>query len=425
VIDVATRGRTRGLALVAATPRLSTLQKDVAAALLKKLIGGTGLDVDVQRAADELGMTAREAISVRRDLQPGALYAFGPGLTRTVTRWNIGTVLSTPPKVGDRLAIPTPAPSHNVRALVQALGDLPREAEAEARTWDARRAEHTRRTRQRAAVRKSQQSMREAAIQARIAAAVDAATQGYHQRFQEIVRLAEQGLTAKQERPRHALVTPMNPSAPDRPASPTQGGITQPQQRLLDAMARLEALGLTQLPTTQMAALAGVSPTSGSFAHTLGRRRTLGLIDSLKPGTVAFADAGRHRARPVATPPTVDDRPQAWLEIVTGPQARMLREVVALSPQPIATEALATRRDVSPESGSSAKNLGRRRTLGVIDSPRPGDVHAQDVLLPLAVGGYRPSSLLGMGGEGHACEASGRTLDAKGTCGVEGDREQP
>jgi hypothetical protein len=144
VIDVATRGRTRGLALVAATPQLSTLEKDVAAALLKKLIGGTGLDVDVQRAADKLGMTAREAVSVLRALQPGALYAFGPALTRTVTRWNIGTVLSTPPKVGDRLASTTPAPSHKVRALVQVLGDLPREAEADARTLDERRAEYTR-----------------------------------------------------------------------------------------------------------------------------------------------------------------------------------------------------------------------------------------------------------------------------------------
>jgi hypothetical protein len=136
------------------------------------LIGSIGLDVDVQRAADELGMTAREAVSVLRDLQPGALYAFGPGLTRTVTRCSTGTVLSTPPKVGDRLAIATPAPSHNVRALVQALGDLPREAEAKARTLDALRAEHTRRTRQRAAVRKSQQSMREAAIQARTGSGV-------------------------------------------------------------------------------------------------------------------------------------------------------------------------------------------------------------------------------------------------------------
>jgi Mn-dependent DtxR family transcriptional regulator len=152
-------------------------------------------------------------------------------------------------------------------------------------------------------------------------------------------------------------------------------------------MARLEALGLTQLHKTQVAALAGVSPTSGSFANNLGRLRTLGLSDYPQPGTVAFTDAGRRRARPVVTPPTVDDRHQAWLEIVTGPQARILREVLAIYPQPIAKEALAKRLDVSPESGSYAKNLGRLRTLGVLDSPRRGYVRAKDVLFPIAVGG--------------------------------------
>ena len=51
VVDLATRGRKRGLALVAATQRLSKLHKDCAAELLNKLVGRTGLDVDVQRAA--------------------------------------------------------------------------------------------------------------------------------------------------------------------------------------------------------------------------------------------------------------------------------------------------------------------------------------------------------------------------------------
>ena len=154
VIDVATRGRKRGLALVAATQRLSKLHKDVAAELLNKLIGRTGLDVDVKRAADELGMTAREAVSVLRDLQPGEFYAFGPALTRTVTRVKIGKV-SFPriPRWETVSPSTTPAPSQKVRALLQALGDLPREAEAEALTLDELRAENAGLRRQLAAAR--------------------------------------------------------------------------------------------------------------------------------------------------------------------------------------------------------------------------------------------------------------------------------
>ena len=388
VIDVATRGRKRGLALVAATQRLSKLHKDVAAELLNKLIGRTGLDVDVKRAADELGMEDGAGGRLRpADVQPGEFYAFGPALTRTVTRLKIGSVLSTHPKVGDRLAIKTPAPSQKVRALLQALGNLPREAEAEALTLDELRAENTGLRRQLAAARKSQQGVSETEVAARIAAAVDAATQGYQQHLREIVSLAEQGLTAKQERPRPALVTPTKASVPDRPASPPpQGGMTQPQQRILDAMARLEALGLTALHKTQVAAFAGVSPNSGSFANNLGRLRTLGLIDYPQPGTVAFTAAGQRRPRAVATPPTLSDLHQAWLEIITGSQARILREVVAIYPQPIAKEELAKRIAVSPESGSYANNLGRLRTLGVIDYPRRGYVRAQKDIFPVAAG---------------------------------------
>jgi Mn-dependent DtxR family transcriptional regulator len=81
-----------------------------------------------------------------------------------------------------------------------------------------------------------------------------------------------------------------------------QDGMTQPQRRILDAMARLEALGLTQLHKTQVAAFAGVSPTSGSFANNLGRLRTRGFIDYPRPGSMAFTEAGQRLAHPVATP---------------------------------------------------------------------------------------------------------------------------
>jgi len=58
--------------------------------------------------------------------------------------------------------------------------------------------------------------MSEAEVQARIAAAVDAATQGYHQHLREIVSLAEQGLTAKQERPALPSSSRQKSSVPDR-----------------------------------------------------------------------------------------------------------------------------------------------------------------------------------------------------------------
>jgi DNA helicase HerA-like ATPase len=79
VIALCTQGRKRGFCLVLATQRISKLHKDAAAELLNKMIGRTGLDVDVKRAGDELGFdkderrrSSRSSLAVLR-LRPGDL----------------------------------------------------------------------------------------------------------------------------------------------------------------------------------------------------------------------------------------------------------------------------------------------------------------------------------------------------------------
>lgn len=134
VIDLATRGRKRGFALVAATQRLAKLHKDTAAELLNKLIGRTGLDVDVKRAADELGMTPKEAVVQLRGLEAGNFFAFGPALSQAVRKLTVGPVRTTHPKAGDRALKAPPKPTAAIVAVLPKLADLPREAEAETRT---------------------------------------------------------------------------------------------------------------------------------------------------------------------------------------------------------------------------------------------------------------------------------------------------
>ena len=134
VIDLATRGRKRGYALIAATQRLAKLHKDTAAELLNKLIGRTGLDVDVKRAADELGMTAREAMEQLRPLSSGEFFAFGPALSLTVQKLKVGPVETTHPKAGQRTLRAPPKPTAAIKAVLPKLADLPKEAEEEARS---------------------------------------------------------------------------------------------------------------------------------------------------------------------------------------------------------------------------------------------------------------------------------------------------
>lgn len=136
VIDLATRGRKRGFCLIAATQRLAKLHKDTAAELLNKLVGRTGLDVDVKRAADELGMTPRDAMENLRPLSAGEFFAFGPALSLTVKRLKVGAVQTTHPKAGDRTLKAPPKPTAAIVAVLPKLADLPKEAEVEAKSID-------------------------------------------------------------------------------------------------------------------------------------------------------------------------------------------------------------------------------------------------------------------------------------------------
>lgn len=94
-VELAGRGRKRGLCPVLSTQRFSMLNKSVAAELQNRMIGLTILDRDLKRAADELGMPQRQAAALLSTFEPGNFFVYGPALTRTVHRMMVGPVITT------------------------------------------------------------------------------------------------------------------------------------------------------------------------------------------------------------------------------------------------------------------------------------------------------------------------------------------
>jgi hypothetical protein len=133
VISLCTQGRKRGFCAVLATQRISKLHKDAAAELLNKLVGRTGLDVDVKRAGDDLGFDKEQRQQLKA-LGPGEFFVYGPAVSVSVQKIVTGPVKTSHPQPGSIAAImPTPAPAQLKSVLAQ-LENLPKEAEAEART---------------------------------------------------------------------------------------------------------------------------------------------------------------------------------------------------------------------------------------------------------------------------------------------------
>ncbi len=128
VIDMATRGRKRGYCIVLATQRLSKLRKDAAAECNNKMIGRTGLDIDLKRAGDELGLKNPDVL---RTLSPGEFYVYGPAFESGVNVQKIGTVVTRHPEAGKRGFKHVPAPRKKVKEMLKKLSDIPKEAEVE------------------------------------------------------------------------------------------------------------------------------------------------------------------------------------------------------------------------------------------------------------------------------------------------------
>lgn len=163
-------------------------------------------------------------------------------------------------------------------------------------------------------------------------------------------------------------------------AMPDGFRVSSSQQRILDALGWLEALGLTEADKTQVALLADQSPTSGGYFNNLGTLRSAGLIEYPQAKMVQLTPEGRGASNPTNVPQTSEELQEQLYKRLSGSQAAILRRLVEIYDEDIAKSELAEQVGQSPTSGGYFNNLGRLRSLGLIDYPSPGRVAAQPVL---------------------------------------------
>jgi hypothetical protein len=400
VIDLASRGRKRGLALVGATQRLSKLHKDVAAELLNKIIMRTGLDVDVARAADELGMPKAQATQILRELEPGEAFVFGPALTRGVERTRIGPVTTSHPKTGQRGMVAPPPPSKAVLAKLAKLEGLQREAEQEVKTVEGLRAEVTK---LRAQLTRSSQSggvppeevrkrIDEAVAKARelvtkpvapavskaLVAGVEKIAAGLQQVQAELAGVTPEIVprartVARVEPQREPAAKPANRLLPVPEEFRVQaGGLSASQLRVLNAIAWWEAAHVTQPTRHQVAFVAGYT-VNGHFNNLCGDLRSRGLIDYPVGNALGLTDAGRAVAQGPDAEPTRDDLVRRVLGVLKGEPQRRIFQALVDAGEPLPREELASRCGYTV-NGHFNNLCGALNGIGVADYPTKGHV---------------------------------------------------
>ena len=359
VIDLATRGRKRGFCVVLATQRLPKLNKDAAAECNNKLIGRASQDIDRKRAAEELGFTTKEQILSLRDLNPGEFYAFGPAISREVTRVVIGDVHVKPAKRGvERGHIA--APSDKVKAILGRLSDLPQEAQKEATTVAELKAQlvsiqaenrrlissrpapaptgYTQTEMDRALKARNtewkvriDEAVREIKRLSTVVSKISSIIEGQDTSIAitmppELIRPVPMvTVSAKQIRPVPETIKDVETAR----HIVSSDSITNPEQRILDAIAWTNAIGIEQPENSIIAFLAGyTNPRSSGYKNPRANLIQKGFITYPSANLVRLTDAGTAQANHPRTPGTEGELQSIVLARLTNPQARILKPLI-------------------------------------------------------------------------------------------------
>lgn len=392
VIGMATRGRKRGYCLIPATQRLGKFRKDAAAEMLNVAIGGTFIDIDRKRAADALGVYGPDIhkfFDEIRLLDRGIFYCLGPAISTERVMVEVGPVETTHPEAGSaRHAAEAPPTPDKIKALLPKLADLPKEAEDRAKSI----ADLQKENRQLKAELKARPSETKTVTEEKIVE-VPVLRDDQIIELQNVVKvisgvasIISEALGRAQKRPQPAVVRPHPVHVQTRPtprAEPSNGNgdtrLNGPQQRILDACAWLESIGVAEPKQTAVAFLSGYTVGGGAFNNPRGALRQMGLID-YRGESIVLTEAGRELARTPEASLNSEELQQRVFQQLPTPEQKILRPLLAAYPDSIDNDELARSAGYEPGGGAYNNPRGRLRSLGLVEYPQKGMVKAADLL---------------------------------------------
>jgi hypothetical protein len=404
VTDVVTLGRRKGLGAVLISQRPAKINKDVfeqAEIMIAHRLMGPNDRKAIAGWLDEALGNIDVPLGSLASLDRGEAIVWAPDLDvmgRFAIRAKRTFDSSATPEIGATVAEPKGRADVDLAAIEQAMADTIERAKADdpavlrkrIRDLETQLREHAAAEPERVEVevpvpyvpdeiRKTLAKLRDALVDVK----------GY---ADELVIDVNEATPLEQPTP-----IPATPSVPPRRPAPTpkvglpeisgsraqtNGQVSGSQQRILDALASLEAIGQGAPVKTQVALFAKASPKSSGYTNNLGALRSSGAIDYPQPGHVALTDHGRELA--VAQPGlATDGELHAFVRQLVGESKwRILDALIGEYPHALSKQDLAAAAGASPTSSGYTNNLGSLRSLGLIDYPEPGMVAALPVLFP-------------------------------------------
>jgi hypothetical protein len=412
---LAAKGRKRGQCLILASQRISKLSKNAAAECNNKLIGRASQDIDMKRAADELGFTKEKMVELRQ-LKPGEFFAFGPAISDEVKKVRIGEVKTTHAKVGYKGLGKTPPPSEVIKKVLAGLKDLPAEAQKEASTVLELQKQNRILTQEISTIKRNPKVTNPDDVKKAVQSALfnrDKFWGKEIERWQKEINRCFKAFAEVYnlvERLQNFKFDPNLPTVIDQSAKTftvnqdnapaifgslvkkiekknfepgtvvqIEGLLSGPEQRVLNAIAWMESIGNNEPELTAIAFLAGYTFGGGGFNNAKGSLRTKGLVE-YRADKIVLTDGGRALAQMPEGALTTQDLHKKVLGILPGPEQKLLKPLLEAYPNDLSNEELAEQSGYALGAGGFNNPKGRLRSLGLVEYPGKGRVKAKSLL---------------------------------------------
>lgn len=179
------------------------------------------------------------------------------------------------------------------------------------------------------------------------------------------------------------FIPPKNVIAPSPPAvkATPSDGLTTMQQGILDAIAWAGMISPSPPSRMMVAFLASSSPKSSTFEKYVSMLKSAGYL-VVQNNSFTLTEAGQERARRPDAPPSHDGMMALISQKLTAGQLAIVNAAVAVYPNTISRDDLATAAGSTPTSSTFEKYLSQMKSLGLVEQVAPKVLKASDQLFP-------------------------------------------
>jgi hypothetical protein len=177
---------------------------------------------------------------------------------------------------------------------------------------------------------------------------------------------------------------PSSPASRARASAP-RGDLSKGQQKIVNALAELEAIDVFAPGRAQLGMFAGYNLTGGTGAQHIADLVSMGLVEIPGAGAVQLTDAGRAAADAIEPPSDINELHLRMLSKLSAGQRKILEHLLEIYPTPISRAELGAAAGYNLTGGTGAQHVADLVTLGAAKIPQAGRVVASDILFPAAL----------------------------------------